>query len=56
VFLLIIHVIRCQDKNMTCHRNPRPSDDTASDFVSVISDNSIQFVHVIQKGFVTHRI
>jgi hypothetical protein len=22
---LIIHVKRCQDKNMTCHRNPSPS-------------------------------
>jgi len=23
---LIIHVKRCQDKNMTCHRNPSPTD------------------------------
>ena len=22
---LIIHVKRCQDKNMTCHRNPSPT-------------------------------
>jgi hypothetical protein len=27
---LIIHVKRCQDKNMTCHGNPSPSDQCMS--------------------------
>ena len=28
---LIRHVKRCQDKNMTCHRNPSPSDKVLKD-------------------------
>ena len=28
---LIRHVKRCQDKNLTCHRNPSPNDDDDDD-------------------------
>jgi hypothetical protein len=28
---LIIHVKRCQDKNMTCHGNPSPNDNDNDD-------------------------
>jgi hypothetical protein len=57
---LIIHVKRCQDKNMTCHGNPRPTNYIFHPFLPSSSQVTFSYriliISLVLKTFGSHRL